>query len=218
MDLLKLNQKFYLKTQEYFNRSRQSPWSGWQKLLPHLQGRTLKVLDLGCGNGRFGQWLSAKRRIDYVGLDNNQYLLDQARKSLPQAQLLRSDITKPWRLKDKFDLIVLMAVLHHIPTRAARLKILLRAKKLLTKNSILVFTVWHFNQLKRFKRHVIKKLPNNDYILSWNQGVTTQRYVHLFTDAEIATLIKNLKLKLLADYVADGRLGQSNRYLVLTTL
>ena len=211
MDLLKLNENFYLKTQAYFNRSRQSPWPGWQKLLPYLQGPSLQVLDLGCGNGRFGIWLSQHRKIAYTGLDNNQFLLDQ----IPFGRLIKQDITKLWPIKNKFGLIVLMAVLHHIPTKAARLKILERAKKLLAKNGLLVFTVWHFNKLKRFQNQVIKKLPDNDYILDWKKGVTAQRYIHLFDDKEINWLIKSLKLKLLANYVADGHLGQSNRYLVL---
>ncbi|PJA21696.1 hypothetical protein COX59_03905 [Candidatus Beckwithbacteria bacterium CG_4_10_14_0_2_um_filter_47_25] len=214
MDLLKLNEKFYLKTQAYFNISRQSPWPGWQKLLSYLQGPTLQVLDLGCGNGRFGVWLSGQHRIDYTGLDNNQFLLDQ----IPFDRLIKQDITQPWPIKDKFDLIVLMAVLHHIPTKPARLKILLRAKKLLAKDGLLVFTVWHFNKLKRFQNQVIKKLPDNDYILNWKRGVTAQRYIHLFTDTEINWLIKSLKLKLLADFVADGQQGQSNRYLILKNI
>lgn len=88
MDLLKLNRDFYLKTQSYFNISSQSPWPGWQKLLPYLQGDSLKVLDLGCGNGRFGIWLSKHRRVDYTGLDDNQYLLDHAAVALPSARLL----------------------------------------------------------------------------------------------------------------------------------
>lgn len=213
MDLLKLNRDFYLKTQEYFNRSRQAPWDGWQKLLPLLSPPAggLKCLDLGCGNGRFGIWLSKHRKIDYTGLDNNQYLLDQ----IPFGQLIKQDITKLWPIKDKFDLIVLMAVIHHIPTRAVRLKILLRAKKLLLPNGLLVFTCWHFNKLKRFQNQVIKKLPGNDYILDWKRGVAAKRYVHLFDDDEIVWLVKNLKLKLMADFVSDGNQGQSNRYLIL---
>ena len=87
MDFDKLNRDFYLKTQENFNRSRQRPWLGWKKLLPHLtprlQGLSLKVLDLGCGNGRFGVWLSSRRPITYTGLDENSFLLDRARESLP---------------------------------------------------------------------------------------------------------------------------------------
>ena len=118
MDLLKLNKKFYLKTQKYFNTSRQSPWPGWKKLLPHLQVRNLQVLDLGCGNGRFGKFLAEHRQIDYTGIDNNQYLLDRCGEVLPHATLINQDLLKPWPIKEKpacrqgrFDLIVLFAVL-----------------------------------------------------------------------------------------------------------
>jgi tRNA (uracil-5-)-methyltransferase TRM9 len=215
MDLLKLTRDFYLTAQEYFNRSRQAPWDGWQKLLPLLQGETLKVLDLGCGNGRFGIWLSKHRQIDYTGLDNNQYLLDAAKAKLPGAKLIRADLTKSWSISGQFDLIVLMAVLHHIPTKTARLKILERAKKRLKKDGLLIFTVWHFNKLKRFQNQVVKKLPDNDYILNWKRGVTAYRYIHLFNDAEIAWLVKNLKMRLIDDYVSDGRQSQGNRYIVL---
>lgn len=215
MDLNKLNKEFYLTTQEYFNTSRQFYWDGWKKLLSYLQGENLNVLDLGCGNGRFGKFLAEHKTINYTGIDNNQYLLDRAAENFPGSHLFCYDLTKPWQVKGKFDLIALMAVLHHIPTKTARLKILLRAKKLLKSGGILVFTCWHFNKLKRFNQQVIKKLINNDYILSWRRGTEAKRYVHLFDDAEIDWLIKNLKMKLIDDFVSDGKQGQGNRYLVL---
>lgn len=208
MDLLKLNKNFYLKTQEYFNTSRQFYWDGWKKLLPYLRGdssQVLKVLDLGCGNGRFGKWLSTHRRIDYTGTDNNQYLLDAAAKELPNGRLIFHDITTPWAIKDKFDLIVLMAVLHHIPTKEARLKILLQAKKLLKPGGIMFLSFWEFDKAKG------KKIGDNDYILSWKLGVTAERYCHLYAQEEIDKLLKPLKLKLLANFLADT----SNRYLIL---
>ena len=204
MDLLKLNRQFYLKTQEYFNRSRQPPWPGWQKLLPLLQVEYLKCLDLGCGNGRFGIWLAKQRRIDYLGLDQNQYLLDHARKSLPQARLFRHDITKPWRLKDKFDLVAILGVMHHLP-QPYRLPLLKRAAAHLKPGGILFLSFWEFNPIKG------QPIGDNDYILSWKLGVTAKRYCHLYTQAEIDSLLKPLKLKLLANFIADT----SNRYLVL---
>ena len=206
MDLLKLNKNFYLKTQEYFNTSRQFYWEGWKKLLPYLQGQTLKVLDLGCGNGRFGKFLSASRRIIYTGIDNNQYLLGRCREALPHATLINQDLLKPWPLKEKFDLVVLFAVLHHIPTAANRLKVLKQAKKFLKPRGLLVFTTWQFDQAK-----IVKKIARNDYLLSWKKGITALRYCHRFTKKEIQDLIKALKLKLLAGFVAD----QNNRYLIL---
>lgn len=206
MDLNKLNEKFYLKTQEYFNRSRQHYWKGWEKLLPCLQGETLKVLDLGCGNGRFGKWLAVNRRIDYTGLDNNQYLLDQAKKSLPQARLIKHDLLQSWPVKKKFDLIVLFAVLHHLSTTVNRLKVLKQAKKLLKPNGLLVFTTWQFDRSK-----IVKKIAKNDYLLYWKKGITALRYCHLFDDEEISRLVKNLKMRLVADFIAD----ENNRYLIL---
>lgn len=206
MDLNKLNEKFYLKTQEYFNTSRQSPWPGWKRLLPYLQVRNLQVLDLGCGNGRFGIWLSRYKPIQYTGLDNNQYLLDRCREALPKAKLINQDLLKPWPLKEKFDLIVLFGVLHHIPTAANRLKILQRAKKFLKPKGLLVFTTWQFNRSK-----IVKKIAKNDYLLCWKKGISALRYCHRFTNKEVQDLIKALKLKLLADFIADT----SNRYLIL---
>lgn len=209
MNLNKLNEKFYLQTQEYFNRSRQLYWNGWKKLLPFLprQGRTLTVLDLGCGNGRFGKFLSEHRQIEYTGIDNNQYLLDRAATALPNARLLHHDITKPWPIKGKFNLIVLMAVLHHIPTKTARLKILQRAKKLLKPNGLLVFTTWQFDRKK-----IVKKIAKDDYLLYWKRGISALRYCHRFTNKEVQGLIKALKLKLIADFIAD----KNNRYLILS--
>jgi len=204
MDLLKLNEKFYLKTQAYFNISRQSPWPGWQKLLSYLQGPTLQVLDLGCGNGRFGVWLSGQHRIDYTGLDNNQYLLDAAAKVLPAGRFVRQDITKPWRLKNKFDLVAILGMMHHLP-QPHRLPLLRRAAANLLPGGILFLSFWKFDPSKG------KVLDNNDYLLPWKLGIAAERYCHLYTDAEIKTLLAPLKLKLLADFRADT----SNRYLIL---
>ena len=204
MDLLKLNENFYLKTQVYFNTSRQSPWPGWQKLLKHLRGDSLQVLDLGCGNGRFGKFLSAHRQIDYTGIHNNQYLLDAAAKKLPRARLIRHDLTTPWPIKDNFDLVAILAVMHHLP-QPCRALLLKRAVTCLNPGGILFLSFWEFNKTKG------KNIGNNDYILSWKLGITAKRYCHLYTQEEIDGLIKPLNLQLLVNFIADT----SNRYLIL---
>ena len=213
MDFDKLNRDFYLKTQEYFNRSRQRPWLGWKKLLPHLtprlQGLSLKVLDLGCGNGRFGIWLADHRQIDFTGIDSNQYLLDRAQESLPDAKLIRSDILKTFAVRGKFDLVAILGVLHHLnPASAA--KLIRRVASRLAPGGILFLSIWEF--LRGREAKIVKDLGNNDYLVDWRLGVTAQRFCHLYTDAEVSTLIAASKLKLVADFRADV----SNRYLVLT--
>lgn len=204
MDLLKLNRDFYQKTQSYFNISRQSPWPGWQKLLPYLQGDSLKVLDLGCGNGRFGIWLSKHRRVDYTGIDENQFLLDQ----IPFGQKIKQNLTKPWRLNDKFDLIAILGVMHHLP-RPHRRPLLMRAAANLKPGGILFLSFWEFNRSQESK--IIKDLGGGNYILDWHLGVDAERYCHLYSDPEIKKLLQPLKLKTLADFRADT----SNRYFIL---
>lgn len=224
MDLNKLNRQFYLKTQVYFNTSRQSPWPGWQKLLPYLRGdssQVLKVLDLGCGNGRFGKFLTEHKTIDYTGIDNNQYLLDRCRKALPQAKLIKQDILKPWAIKEKFDLIVLFGVLHHIPGFNNRLKILRWAKKLLLKNGCLIFSLWQLDKTRRLTRKIVpwpaflKQLEPNDLIIDWKSGPTAYRFCHIVDEKELKRLLEKLKMIQKQNFFSDGEAGKGNRYLIL---
>jgi tRNA (uracil-5-)-methyltransferase TRM9 len=231
--LNQLNNEFYLKTQEYFNTTRQFNWAGWDKLLPYLpvgkaglQGWTLKVLDVGCGNGRFGEFLIKKGfKIDYTGIDSNQYLLDLAKSKLPKAKLIKQDILKPVKLKADFDLVVLFGVIHHVPGSETRLQLIKELVKLLQKNGLLVFTNWHFNKFKRFNSYVIpwkkvglikSQIETGDYLLDWKKGVTAYRYCNLMTEKELKQIQTELKMKLVADYLADAKSGQGNRYVILS--
>lgn len=209
MNFNKLNRDFYLKTQEYFNRSRQRPWLGWKKLLPHLQGNSLKVLDLGCGNGRFGLWLKSLHTIIYTGIDTNSFLLNRAAKALPNAKFIKADILKPLPVRGHFDLITILGVLHHLHPNAAA-SLVRRAAVRLNPGGILFLSFWEFNRGRETK--IVKDLGNNDYLVDWRLGVTAKRFCHLYTETEIKYLVASSRLKLLADFRADT----SNHYLVLT--
>ena len=232
--LNQINKKFYLTTQEHFSRTRQYYWRGWEKLLPHLQESTLKVLDIGCGNGRFGQFLLEKLpkvKIEYTGVDNNQFLLNQAKKAVNKGKFIKQDILDKWKLeKSKFNLVIMLGILHHLPGREDRKELLGKAKTLLEKNGLLIFTIWQFKHLKRFQKKIIpwlefkeltssnidlSQLEKNDYILGWEKGGRAYRYCHFINNDELNEIINELEMKVIKIFESDAKEGRGNKYILL---
>lgn len=83
-------------------------------LLPHVGG--MRVLDAGCGSGRYIEWL-LDHGAEVVGIDVSPKMLRQARKRVgKRAELHRADLGKPLSfLKDgAFDLVLAPLVLDYI--------------------------------------------------------------------------------------------------------
>ena len=224
--LNQLNIKFYKRTQEYFNRSRQYSWAGWGRLLPYFKEKAkedgLKILDIGCGNGRFGEFLESKlkEKIEYTGMDNNEYLLEQVKINVKDAEIVKQNVLDKWKIKGKFDGIILFGLMHHIPGEENRIRILKQAKERLNKNGILIFTTWRFKDLERMakkivKKHKFKNLEENDYILDWKKGVRAYRYCHFIDGDELRKIIGKLRMKTLDIFEADAKEGRGNKYIVL---
>src|SRR5689334_7202269 len=75
-----INREFYAATADRFEALRHNAWPGWKPLIPFLH-ESMSVLDVGCGNGRFGKFVSryAANSLRYHGVDNNARLLEHAR-------------------------------------------------------------------------------------------------------------------------------------------
>ncbi len=235
-----LNQKFYQETAEHFNDSRQFYWAGWEKLLPKFKKQfsnqqKITVLDLGCGNGRFGSFLTEnlEHKINYHGFDSNPELLKLAEKRSEKFSFSHTDLVNDL-LENHFlqnfpknspSLIVMFGVWHHLPSSKLRHQLLQETAELLNKDGLLIFTVWKFHEHERFKKKIIPpekvglkpaSLENNDYILDWKRGTKAYRYCHYSTDKEIQELLSSLPtLKKLATFRADGEQNRSNKYYVL---
>ena len=179
------------------------------------------MLDVGCGNARFGKFLEENGlKIEYMGMDNNQYLLDKVGKKLPQAELINQDILKTWKVKDRFDLIVFFGVLHHVPGFENRIRILKTAKNHLKRGGLLIFTLWQFKNIERLKKkivknHKFKNLEENDYILKWEKGRKANRYCHFVDKEELKKMLSELKMELIDEFEADAKEGSGNKYIIL---
>ncbi len=244
VQLNQLNQRFYQITAEEFSKTRSFYWQGWKELVEPLKKiganhPQLKVLDIGCGNGRFGEFLFKEKihqKFIYHGADNSKELLDFAKKRLMaqsfEKELFYLDIidalinNKIDELlpQKKYQVITLFGVLHHIPSFKLRKKLIDTIAEHLTNDGIFVFTAWRFLNEKRFEKKQIhptlakvdpEELEENDYILDWQRGATAYRYCHFTNDEEIQKLIKATNLELEKEYTADGKSGNLNYYQIL---
>ena len=73
-----------------FDVTRNFIWPGFEKFLEYVKPGD-KVLDLGCGNGRLLK-LFASVPVDYIGIDNNEKLIELAKKNYPDDKFLIGDI------------------------------------------------------------------------------------------------------------------------------
>jgi tRNA (uracil-5-)-methyltransferase TRM9 len=236
--LNQLNQHFYSQIAEEFSQTRQMPWKGWENLLEYLKKLPAKsrVLDLGCGNGRFGQFLAThfpEKDFFYLGTDNNAQLLKIAQQQLSathlQTQFVECDIIeslmKSTFLEEEkpFDVIVLFGVIHHIPSFALRQKCIQVLTKKLTPSGLLIFSTWQFDrdtslmQRQKFSDELSfdqAELEPHDYFLSWGKEETVTRYCHLTKLEEVHKIVDRLPLNLLTHFSADGKEGNLNEYYV----
>jgi SAM-dependent methyltransferase len=256
--LLALCEAFYLAHADAFDASRgHQAWPGWQRLLEWLptpestqiaedQDSKLTVLDIGCGNARLVHFLDeAGFQLAYTGVDANAALLLAAGKRLAQrsghtrgddCQLIQQDFLASDRPGDElpngpFRLITIMGVLHHVPGRDWRLRLLQAAAERLTSGGILALATWQFAGRARFARRGVAwsdlgpvlggeidvgKLEDGDALLRFGDDPSLPpRYCHQVADAEFEAWPAQLGLEPLADYRADGAQGDLNRYWTL---
>lgn len=238
--LNRVNHRFYAQIAEQWPHKRRHAWPGFERIyelgLAAHSGEP-QVLDLGCGDGRFAQFLADRSaRCAYLGMDSSPALLEvAARRALPAAfRFQHADfVATPLAdllLGSQFQLIVLLGVLHHIPGSAQRSALLHTLASQLAPAGHLVFTVWRLDEDPRFpsrrvafesyNQHAaepldLEQLEPGDTLLRWDDRAETPRYCHFPDAAELARLIAATGLVERERYRADGHLNRMNEYVVL---
>jgi 2-polyprenyl-3-methyl-5-hydroxy-6-metoxy-1,4-benzoquinol methylase len=253
--LLELNRHFYATVAGEFDRTRQGLPSGMldlaARLANHFAGRgaavptlPLRVLDVGCGNGRFARALAAavppaaRPPIQYVGLDADAQLLTAAAEQtggLPHVttSFLQLDIADPtWpqllstqgAIAPPYDVVACLAVLHHFPGFTLRARIIADLGGLLAPGGLLALSTWQFLTAERLANKQVDwaeagidpaDLEGGDALLPWNQGAHALRYVHQLDLAEVQVLAGAAGLQVIDTFRADGKEGNLNLYTLL---
>lgn len=182
--------KDYAAIAEEFSATRNRPWPEFSAFLKHLKKRgakgKIKLLDIGCGNGRLYDFLK-NEPINYIGIDNNKKLLKIAHSKYPKAIFKYADATRLPFPDKSFDTVWCIAILHHLPTTALRLKACEEMKRAIKPKGSLMLTVWNLWQPK-YKKYIDKK--TRDALIPWGQDKKVKRYYHAFTSAELKQLLK----------------------------
>lgn len=240
--ILKINSDFYINQAEQFNLTRNSCWPGWNRLKKYLYScqKKIDILDVGCGNGRFINFVENNlnsENIDfyYLGIDQSDLLLTIAQENFKpfsniefkNVSLLNSSLNT--FIHKKFNLIVMIAILHHLPGRTNRFRILSESVDLLKDKGFLIISLWKFAECDQQRKKILERkewskitdiqpeqLEQNDYFLSWQKGENI-RYCHYFNDQETENIIIYLNkqdLKLAEQFRSDGKNKKLNEYLI----
>ncbi|MCC6500790.1 MAG: class I SAM-dependent methyltransferase [Anaerolineales bacterium] len=237
--LIQLNHDFYTRFGDAFSATRHRIQPGVRRVLDSLKGNE-SILDLGCGNGELARELARRRhRGTYLGADFSLPLLREA-ESQPEgfsAQFVEADLTKlsvisnQLSVTDHWPLITAFAVLHHIPSRELRLGLLREVRKLLKADGRFILSNWQFLNSEKLKARIqpwegaagsksgLKRVAESevdagDYLLDWRSGGEGLRYVHHFSEPELAELAEAAGFRVAETFSSDGETGDLGLYQV----
>lgn len=120
---------------KYFSKIRfwDAPFIKVEKLIP----KKGLVLDLGCGEGIFSNFLALKsKNRKIIGIELNKERISQASKGLINTKFFRGDVTS--KEIPKADTILMFHLLHHLNNFKDQEKLLEKSVKKLKKNGKLI--------------------------------------------------------------------------------
>ena len=168
-----------------------------------------RILDLGCGNGRLAE-MFPKSSYNYIGIDPSRKLIEIAMSRYPK-QNFQVSVPLSLAFSDNiFDTIYCLAVLHHIPSKQYRSKLIKQVYNILKKNGVCVFTVWDIKQHPRISKNILinnikkiaglNKMDFNDTLYPFKNSsgnIVINRYLHGFSLNELKNLFIKSKFKIL---------------------
>lgn len=211
--LLEDNRKSYDNMAKEFSGTRERFWEELIFLSEHANPGD-RVLDIGCGNGRFYPVIK-ERKVHYSGVDNSQGLLDEAQKKFPDTDFLLGDATALPLEDASFDIAYSFAVIHHIPGRALRRQFIQEAARVLRPGGIFIITSWYLwrpNYLSKLLHSAFKSmfflspLDIGDMMHTFGKD-KHPRYLHAFTEHGLKRLFAKNGFEVIGSEISTRKSG-----------
>ncbi|MDP4008115.1 MAG: class I SAM-dependent methyltransferase [Candidatus Peregrinibacteria bacterium] len=192
-----------------FSETRQAPWESW-KLFKKYFGKQKDILDIGCGNGRAAEFFEYK---SYTGIDISKNLIEIAKKEHSKNKNSKNIHFKIGNFtsipsSSKFDTIISIAVLHHLPSNKLRSQAIKEVSKTLKKDGIFIFSVWNLLYNSKYTAPRKKALllsiftfglmHPRDLFIPWKKGLNKRnRYYYAFKEKEVTALLSNQNFEII---------------------
>lgn len=242
-----LDAAFYREQARSFSDTRRVGWPGWERCLAAAgeEPPSARVLDVAAGNLRFARFLAGAwphARVSYDAVDACPDLMRSSES--PEAWrvgLHERDIVGdllagaggvaqacPPAVRGSYDLVVCFGFAHHVPTAAARGRLVRGLLDLTAPGGVCCVSLWRFMEeptLARKARLATARglselglsaddLDEGDWLLGWQDVPHAFRYCHSFSNAEVDALARQDGATLRGRFLSDGRTGALNAYLV----
>lgn len=162
-----------------------------------------RILDLACGNGRACTLCARLHPRCYVGVDASQGLLAEARAHEPWATWVSADllaespreVLHQLHLPTRYDVVLLLAFLHHVPGHTWRASVLGEAADLVDIPGRLLVSTWQFLTHPRMREKILpwdvagldpSQVDPGDALVRW--GDAGVRYCHHVSRDELLAL------------------------------
>ena len=141
-----------------------------ETLLPDLQGK--RVLDAGCGTGKFCTYAEKQNALKISGIDLSPNMIERSRENCPSGDFRCEDLSIASLKEKEFDVIICALVLGHLEKLSPVLDKLLKA---LDNGGVLILTDFHpFLTLMQAKRTFRNPFTGRHF--------EVRHYLHLFRD------------------------------------